>query len=127
MDIFHKECVIAWKDTTNGKGYRMRLVPSHVFYIGRTSMLEVSFHSKKKKKAVKFAINTEWIGDIEPVIQDDAKVLSIAKPVEPTSSMYCEHANEMPHTCPCDYNCYCKYNSCKSPSRNAKYPPIKGA
>lgn len=32
-------------------------------------------------------------------------------------AIYCNHANEMPASCPCDDDCYCKENSCK---------PIKG-
>lgn len=33
------------------------------------------------------------------------------------SAVYCEHANEMPATCPCDAECYCKENSCRPRSR----------
>ncbi len=40
-----------------------------------------------------------------------------------TSAMYCDHANEMPSTCPCLSDCYCKFNSCRSLQRNADYPP----
>ncbi len=29
------------------------------------------------------------------------------------SPIYCEHANEMPATCPCSDDCYCKEHSCK--------------
>lgn len=30
-----------------------------------------------------------------------------------TSSLYCEHANEVPSQCRCDANCYCKQHTCK--------------
>lgn len=33
------------------------------------------------------------------------------------SAIYCNHANEMPATCPCDDDCYCKEHSCKSRKR----------
>ena len=26
----------------------------------------------------------------------------------------CEHANENPHRCPCDSNCYCKSHTCEA-------------
>lgn len=31
------------------------------------------------------------------------------------SPIFCEHANEMPHVCPCDDDCYCKDHSCRTP------------
>lgn len=40
------------------------------------------------------------------------------------SPVYCEHANEMPSTCPCKLNCYCKFNACRSPNRNATHPVL---
>lgn len=40
-----------------------------------------------------------------------------------TSSIYCDHANEMPAKCPCDSDCYCKKHSCASPERFAAHPP----
>lgn len=30
------------------------------------------------------------------------------------SPIFCEHANEMPGTCPCPSDCYCKFNSCRT-------------
>lgn len=29
------------------------------------------------------------------------------------SPVFCEHANEVPHRCPCDGDCYCKAHTCK--------------
>ncbi len=29
------------------------------------------------------------------------------------SALHCEHANEVPHVCPCVLNCYCKEHTCK--------------
>lgn len=29
------------------------------------------------------------------------------------SAVFCEHANEMPHRCPCPPDCYCKEHSCR--------------
>lgn len=31
-----------------------------------------------------------------------------------SSPVLCEHANEVPHRCPCPPNCYCKTNTCES-------------
>jgi len=28
-------------------------------------------------------------------------------------AMFCEHANEVPHTCPCSTGCYCKSHTCR--------------
>ena len=28
-------------------------------------------------------------------------------------AMFCNHANEVPQSCPCADNCYCKDNTCK--------------
>jgi hypothetical protein len=33
---------------------------------------------------------------------------------ECSSSIFCEHANEVPVVCPCDDDCYCKEHSCKN-------------
>jgi hypothetical protein len=30
------------------------------------------------------------------------------------SAIYCEHANEMPQSCPCPADCYCKEHACRS-------------
>lgn len=30
------------------------------------------------------------------------------------SSMFCEHANEVPGSCSCEEDCYCKLNTCKT-------------
>lgn len=35
---------------------------------------------------------------------------------EQGSAILCQHANEVPHKCSCDDNCYCKSNTCKPPS-----------
>lgn len=29
------------------------------------------------------------------------------------SPVFCEHANEVPHFCPCGPRCYCKANTCR--------------
>lgn len=29
-------------------------------------------------------------------------------------AIHCEHANEVPYTCPCDAECYCKEHTCRS-------------
>ncbi len=33
---------------------------------------------------------------------------------EQTPAVYCDHANEVPCTCPCANNCYCKSYTCRS-------------
>lgn len=30
------------------------------------------------------------------------------------NAMFCEHANEVPMECNCNFDCYCKKNTCKS-------------
>lgn len=35
------------------------------------------------------------------------------------SAMHCDHANEMPATCPCPDHCYCKEHTCKSLNSHA--------
>lgn len=30
------------------------------------------------------------------------------------NAMFCSHANECPVQCPCDLDCYCKQNTCKT-------------
>lgn len=32
-------------------------------------------------------------------------------------AMHCEHANEVPQTCPCPPNCYCKNHTCRIPKK----------
>lgn len=34
----------------------------------------------------------------------------------------CNHANENPYNCPCDFDCYCKDHTCVSPFRRATHP-----
>lgn len=36
------------------------------------------------------------------------------------SAMYCEHANEMPASCPCPEDCYCKSHSCRRREASVK-------
>jgi predicted ATPase len=31
----------------------------------------------------------------------------------PTDAMFCDHANEVPQTCPCAPDCYCRTHTCK--------------
>lgn len=31
----------------------------------------------------------------------------------PVSTLFCEHANEVPALCPCDVDCYCRSNTCR--------------
>ena len=43
---------------------------------------------------------------------------STAKPIKETrrqraSAMFCEHASEVPQSCPCADGCYCKMHTCK--------------
>lgn len=33
--------------------------------------------------------------------------------MSPRSAIYCEHANEVPYSCSCDAECYCKEHTCK--------------
>lgn len=35
-------------------------------------------------------------------------------PPNATSALFCDHANEMPATCPCQPDCYCKANACRN-------------
>lgn len=35
-----------------------------------------------------------------------------------TSAILCNHANEVPSTCVCEPNCYCKENTCKKALNN---------
>lgn len=35
-------------------------------------------------------------------------------PSDYTSALFCEHANECPHICPCRSNCYCKQHTCRA-------------
>lgn len=39
----------------------------------------------------------------EPVRRDTSKGMP---------AVFCEHANEVPHYCPCDEGCYCKQRTC---------------
>jgi hypothetical protein len=45
-----------------------------------------------------------------PVAKELAFGVIYGKPIpqEATSPLYCEHANEMPHPCPCPEYCYCR-------------------
>jgi hypothetical protein len=36
-----------------------------------------------------------------------------------STPVFCEHANEVPHVCPCDADCYCKDHTCKGASPEA--------
>jgi hypothetical protein len=36
------------------------------------------------------------------------------EPPNTLSPVFCEHANEVPQTCPCPPNCYCKNHTCKN-------------
>lgn len=38
---------------------------------------------------------------------------------EPTSSMFCDHANEVPAECTCASNCYCKAEGSCAPPQTA--------
>ncbi len=42
------------------------------------------------------------------------------------SAIYCEHANEMPQTCPCPADCYCKEHSCKPRRFDTRICPTCG-
>lgn len=49
----------------------------------------------------------------DPLAHKSVQALYNGAGVRRTSPIYCEHANEMPHVCPCDPDCYCKDHSCR--------------
>jgi len=52
------------------------------------------------------------IKDVTGEVLGQAKIVPFSKPIE-KSPLYCEHANEVPQTCPCPPDCYCKDHTCK--------------
>lgn len=39
-----------------------------------------------------------------------------------SDAIFCEHANEVPYTCPCDADCYCKENTCRTRGSKTSAP-----
>jgi len=48
-------------------------------------------------------------------------------PPPPSSPMFCEHANECPHICPCQPDCYCRRHTCARTGPSGAEPTLPPA